>query len=89
MLDKLEDRQVSFTWDVKWSRAHDANTSQLDGYKPGSRMDSTDPPEYHVGLFETSSKQIKGSPVIQASFAAEPESVAVVVAALREALAEA
>ena len=89
MLDKLEDREPSFTWDLKWTKAHDAYTSQLDGYKPGSRMDSTEPPKYHVGIFETSGKKLKDTPVIQASFNAMPGSMANVVAALRTALAEA
>lgn len=82
----MEDRDVSFTWDSKWSKAHNANTSQLDGYKPGSRIDSTEPHAYHVGLFKVKNKQIVGDPVIQVSFSTDPESIGIVVAALRQAL---
>ena len=89
MLDKLEGRSVSFFWEANWKGGHNSNTSQLGGYKPGSRMDSTSPPQYHVGLFETSGKQIKGSPIIQASFDEEPTSMEEILPALRKALSEA
>lgn len=86
MLDQLEGHEVSFTWGVNWAKAHNANTSKLGGFKPGSRIDSGEHPQYYVGLFESGGKQIKGSPVIQASFASEPDSIDVIVAALRAAL---
>ncbi|KAJ2916272.1 hypothetical protein MD484_g4150, partial [Candolleomyces efflorescens] len=84
-LDIIATRDVSWTWDANWKAGHNSNTSQLGGYKPGSRQDSKDPKLYWVGIFTSKNKSIEPPPLITASFAAVP-TTAQAVAALRTAL---
>ncbi|KAJ2929859.1 hypothetical protein H1R20_g7233, partial [Candolleomyces eurysporus] len=86
-LDVIAGRTLAFTWGVSYSKAHDSNTSQLGGYKPGGRRDSQGAQLYWVGIFTANSrtKDISGSALIEASFATEPDT-ATAVAALRTAL---
>ncbi|KAJ2929862.1 hypothetical protein H1R20_g7236, partial [Candolleomyces eurysporus] len=84
-LDVMEAETVSWSWGAQWDKGHGGNTSQLQGYKPGSRRDTQGSLLFWVGLFNTAGKEITGSPLIQANFATEPDT-ATAVAALRAAL---
>lgn len=81
----MNGREIGFTWGANWAKAHNANTSQLGGLKPGSRQDSADPKHYHVGMFAAANKNIQGAPIIQASFDHAPTS-AEAIEALEAAL---
>ncbi|KIK04404.1 hypothetical protein K443DRAFT_4701 [Laccaria amethystina LaAM-08-1] len=87
-LDVLATKTLLFDWSTQWVSVHDGNTSQLGGLKPGCRQDSAAPKLYWVGIFTVSNKRIVPPPLIQASFAAVPDT-ATAVAALRVALANA
>ncbi|KAI6144459.1 hypothetical protein BKA82DRAFT_1004024 [Pisolithus tinctorius] len=84
-LDVMEDQEIAFVWNSSYSAVHNAKTSQLGGLKPGSRRDSAAPNLYWVAMFESKNKQIIPPPLIQASFATEPDT-ATAVAGLRVAL---
>ncbi|KAJ2916259.1 hypothetical protein MD484_g4148, partial [Candolleomyces efflorescens] len=84
-LDTMDGRQVDWTWGPNWTAAHNSNTSQLGGYKPASRQDSTDPGHYWVAMFPSNNKSIKPPPSVQAEFATEP-TTAQAVAGMRDVL---
>ncbi|KAI6021037.1 hypothetical protein EDC04DRAFT_2901592 [Pisolithus marmoratus] len=84
-LDVMEDREITFVWSSSYGAVHNANTSQLGGLKPGSRRDSASPNLYWVAMFESKGKQIIPPPLIEASFATEPNTPTA-VAKLREVL---
>ncbi|KZT63288.1 hypothetical protein DAEQUDRAFT_770742 [Daedalea quercina L-15889] len=87
-LDVMAGRDLGFTWGSNWQKAHNANTSQLGGYKPGSRKDSAAPHKYHVGIFSAANKNIQGKPLVEAEFSKEPTSkqaVDALVSALNKA----
>jgi hypothetical protein len=60
-LTSLQSRTLSFTWDVSWKEVHNSNTSQLGGFKPSSRRDSSGARLYVVAIFSSSKKEMSNN----------------------------